>query len=134
MYVTRKVHFNAAHRIYNPNWSDEKNEAVFGKCSNPHWHGHNYEMEVTLCGTPHPETGYVYDLGKLKDILEEVILEKVDHKNLNEQVDFLQGINPTSENLVVAFWRQLAPALAPAELYSIKLYETPRNVVEYRGE
>lgn len=135
VYVTRRVHFNAAHRIFNPAWSDEQNTAVFGKCANPLWHGHNYEMEVTLAGTPNPHTGYVFDLGQLARLLEELILEKVDHKNLNEQVDFLTGTNPTTENLAVAFWQQLQPHITPpARLHSIRLWETPRNSVEYRGE
>jgi len=134
VYVTRRVHFNAAHRIFNPAWGDTQNEAVFGKCSNPLWHGHNYEMEVTVASSPDPDTGYVFDLGRLKDLLEERILEKVDHKNLNEQVDFLKGIIPTSENLVVAFWNEICDHVAPAKLHTIKLWETPRNLVEYRGE
>jgi 6-pyruvoyltetrahydropterin/6-carboxytetrahydropterin synthase len=114
VYVTRRVHFNAAHRLFNPAWTDEQNELVFGKCNNPLWHGHNYEMEVTLAGHPDPDTGYVYDLGKLAHLLEERILSKCDHKNLNEQVDFLQGIIPSAENLAVAFWNELAPHLQPA--------------------
>jgi 6-pyruvoyltetrahydropterin/6-carboxytetrahydropterin synthase len=129
------VHFNAAHRIYNPAWTDEKNADVFGKCANPLWHGHNYELEVTVAGTPHPDTGYVFDLGHLARLLDEHILNQVDHRNLNEQVDFLTGLNPTTENLAIAFWRQLAPHIPPpARLHSLRLWETPRNSVEYRGE
>ncbi len=134
VYVTRKVHFSSAHRIYNPNWSDEKNQAVFGGCSNPYWHGHNYVLEVTLVGEPNPDTGYVFDLKKLKDLLEEKILSKVDHKNLNLEVDFMQGVIPTTENFAIQIWNQIKPCIEGAQLYSIRLYETERNFVEYRGE
>jgi 6-pyruvoyltetrahydropterin/6-carboxytetrahydropterin synthase len=134
VYVTRQVHFNAAHRIYNPEWTDQKNAEVFGLCSNPHGHGHNYLLEVTLCGEPDKDTGYVYDLKKLKDLLDEHILEKVDHKNLNVEVDFMSGINPTSENFVLAIWHELQKYLPKGLLYAIKLYETERNFVEYKGE
>ncbi len=135
VYVTRKVHFNAAHRMHNPAWSDERNAEVFGPCNNANWHGHNYELEVTAVGTPDPDTGYVLDLGRLRDLIEERILKKVDHRNLNLDVDFMQGIIPSSENFVVAIWRELETGLpAGSRLYSIRLYETPRNFVEYRGE
>ena len=134
VYVTRKVHFNAAHRMHNPDWSDEKNRHVFGLCNNPNWHGHNYELEVTVCGTPDPETGYVIDLSVLNAVIESQILLKLDHKNLNLDVDFLQGIIPSSENIAVAIWKQLEPYIPSGKLFAIKLYETPRNFVEYRGE
>ena len=134
VYVTRKVYFNAAHRMHNPEWDEQKNSSVFGLCNNPNWHGHNYELEVTVAGTPNPETGYVFDLAHLKRILEEYILQKVDHKNLNLDVDFMQNVIPSSENFAIKIWEILAPALLPARLFSIKLYETPRNFVEYRGE
>ncbi len=134
VYITRKVHFSSAHRIYNPNWPDEKNYSVFGGCSNPNWHGHNYVLEVTLVGEPNPETGYVYDLKKLKDLLQEKIVSKVDHKNLNLDVDFMSGITPTTENFAIQIWNQIKPHIQGAELYSIRLYETERNFVEYRGE
>ena len=134
VYVTRRVHFNAAHRLHNPAWSDADNARVFGGCNNPNWHGHNYEMEVTVRGEPHPDTGYTYDLGQLRDTLERVILSKVDHKNLNLDVDFLRGIIPSSENVALAFWRQLEPHIQGAQLYSIKLWETPRNLVEVRAD
>jgi 6-pyruvoyltetrahydropterin/6-carboxytetrahydropterin synthase len=134
VYITRKVHFNSAHRIYNPNWTDEKNLEVFGGCSNPNWHGHNYLLEVTLCGIPNPETGYVYDLKKLKELIENLIISKVDHKNLNLEVDFMKGIIPTTENFAIQIWNQLQPHIQEAQLYSIKLYETERNFVEYKGE
>lgn len=134
IYVTRKVHFNAAHRVHNPARSDAWNTETFGPCNNPNWHGHNYVLEITVAGEPDPETGYVIDLGVLKRIVEERVVSKCDHRNLNMEVDFLRGINPTSENLVVAFWNQLASALPAGRLHSLKLYETERNVAEYRGE
>lgn len=134
VYITRKVHFNSAHRIYNPKWSDEKNFQIFGGCSNPNWHGHNYILEVTLVGYPDPETGYVYDLKKLKDLIEDKILQKVDHKNLNLDVDFMQGIIPTTENFAIQIWNQLEPHIKDVQLFSVKLYETERNFVEYKGE
>lgn len=134
VYVTRRLHFNAAHRMFNPAWTDEKNAEVFGLCNNPNWHGHNYELEVTVVGTPDPETGYVFDLSKLKRIVETRVLDKTDHKNLNMDVDFMRGIIPSSENFAVAIWNELKGAVSPATLHLIRLYETPRNFVEYRGE
>jgi len=134
VYVTRKVHFNAAHRLHNPEKSDEWNEKTFGKCNNPNWHGHNFELEVTVAGTPDPETGYVVDLGTLKDILHERVVDKVDHKNLNLEVDFMDGVIPSTENFAIAIWNQLEDALPSGRLHAIRLYETPRNFVEYRGE
>jgi len=134
VYVTRKVHFNAAHRLHNPEKSDEWNEKTFGKCNNPNWHGHNFELEVTVAGTPDPETGYVVDLGALKDILHERVVDKVDHKNLNLEVDFMDGVIPSTENFAIAIWNQLEDALPSGRLHAIRLYETPRNFVEYRGE
>lgn len=133
VYVTRRVHFNAAHRMHNPRWDDARNAEVFGKCNHVNWHGHNYELEVTLVGSPDPDTGYVADLARLAQLLERELLEKVDHKNLNLDVDFMQGIIPSSENFAIQIWRVLEPLVAPAKLYAIKLYETPRNYVEYRG-
>ena len=134
VYVTRKTHFNAAHRLHNPEKSDAWNEEAFGACNHPNWHGHNYELEVTVAGTPDPETGYVIDLGVLKSILQERIIDKVDHKNLNLDVDFMDGIIPSTENFVVAIWNELEGAIPSGELHCIRLYETPRNFVEYRGE
>jgi 6-pyruvoyltetrahydropterin/6-carboxytetrahydropterin synthase len=134
VYVTRRVHFNAAHRMHNPKWTDEKNAAVFGLCNNPNWHGHNYELEVTCSGTPDPETGYVVDLSKLSQLLEEVLLRQVDHKNLNLDVAFMQGIIPSSENFAIQIWNLLVQHIPENQLHSIRLYETPRNYVEYRGE
>lgn len=134
VYVTRRVHFNAAHRLHNPNRSDEWNRRVFGKCNSPNWHGHNYVLEVTVVGEPDPETGYVIDLSELKRIVEEKIVSKCDHANLNLDVDFMQGIMPSTENFVVAIWRELEPALPSGSLNVVRLYETERNMAEYRGE
>ena len=135
VYVTRRVHFCAAHRLHNPEESAEWNEATFGPCNNAQWHGHNYELEVTVAGEPDPRTGYLIDLKELKGILEETVLDPCDHKNLNEQVPFLQGIIPTAENLAKAFWAVLEPAIGTDQrrLASVKLFETPRNIAEYRG-
>lgn len=131
--VTRRVHFNACHRMFNPQWTDEENTAVFGLCANKNYHGHNYELEVTVSGTPNPNTGYVIDLGHLKHIIDEHVTHKLDHRNLNLDVDFMNGILPSSENLVVAIWDLLTPYITEGTLHSIRLYETPRNFVEYRG-
>ena len=132
--VTRRQHFSAAHRVHNPAMSDAENQRVFGKCNNPNWHGHNYVLEVTVAGEPDPETGYVIDLAVLKRIVEEKVVAKCDHANLNLDVDFMQGILPSTENFVVAIWEQLAPALPSGRLHAVRLYETDRNVAEYRGE
>lgn len=136
IFVTRKAHFNASHRLHNPSKSDEWNEEAFGKCNNPNWHGHNYVIEVTVAGEPNPETGYVIDLGRLKSIINDRILEPCDHKNLNLEVQFLEGVIPTSENLVRAFFEELQEdvnkvAHGDSTLYSVKLYETERNIAEY---
>ncbi|MEQ9090252.1 MAG: 6-carboxytetrahydropterin synthase [Balneola sp.] len=134
--VTRKTHFNAAHRLHNPSKSDEWNRKTFGKCNHPNWHGHNYVMEVTVAGEPNPETGFIIDLSDLKKIIEEKIVEPCDHKNLNLDVPFLEGILPSSENLVKAFYKELKEEVEKASseggvLYSVKLYETERNIAEY---
>lgn len=134
VYVTRKVHFNAAHRLHNPAKSDTWNQEVYGKCNNPNWHGHNYVLEVTVAGEPDPETGYVIDLGELKHILQERVVDKCDHKNLNLEVDFMAGRLPSTENFVVAIWEQLVDVLPAGKLHNVRLYETERNVAEYRGE
>jgi 6-pyruvoyltetrahydropterin/6-carboxytetrahydropterin synthase len=134
IYVTRKSEFSAAHRLFNPNFTDEKNEQVFDICNNYHGHGHNYVLEVTVAGNPNPETGYVIDLKLLKKIVDDEIIRKVDHKHLNYDVDFLNGIIPTAENLVVKFWNLLKDKIPTGNLYSIKLYESDKNYVEYRGE
>ncbi len=134
VYVTRRVHFNAAHRLHNPARSEIWNQETFGLCNHPNWHGHNYVLEVTVAGEPNAETGFVLNLRDLKAILEQRILSKLDHKNLNLDVDFLQGIIPTTENLVVAIWRELEDALPAGRLYRIRLYETESNYVEYYGD
>ena len=134
VYVSRRAQFCAAHRLYNPAWSDEKNAAVFGKCNNPNGHGHNYEIEVTVGGTPPIETGMVIDLKKLADIIELEIIERVDHKHMNEDVDFMHGCIPTAENMAIAFWKILEPKIREGRLVSIKLYESANNFVEYKGE
>ncbi|MDN4165930.1 6-carboxytetrahydropterin synthase [Cytophagales bacterium LB-30] len=138
IYVSRKEHFNAAHKLYNPNWSRERNEQVFGPCANENWHGHNFDMIVTVAGVPDPETGFVVDLKKLSTLIRKEIIEKVDHKNLNLDVDFMKGKLASCEILVMEMWKILEPAIqtitSNGRLYSIKLYETPRNFVEYFGE
>ena len=132
--VTRRVHFSAAHRLFRPDWSDERNAETFGDCANPNWHGHNYEMDVTVVGPIDPETGFVMDLKHLRDALEANVLADVDHRNLNVEVPWLDGVNPTTENLVVAIWDRIAPTLPDdVELARIVLHETPRNSVEYSG-
>lgn len=134
IYVTRKADFSASHRLYNPEWSDERNEAVFGKCNNPNGHGHNYIVEITICGEVQPDTGYLVDLKELKHILQETIIDKVDHKHLNTDVDFLRGVIPTAENIAIAIWQQLVGRIPNGKLDAVRLHETDRNMVEYRGE
>jgi 6-pyruvoyltetrahydropterin/6-carboxytetrahydropterin synthase len=134
VYITRQVHFNAAHRLYNPTKSLAWNQKHYGRCTNPHWHGHNYVLEVTVKGQPDPVTGYIIDLARLKQILNRAVVDKCDHRNLNDEVDFLRGIIPSTENLVIAFWHEIAPRLpAPARLHCVRLYETPRNFAEFFG-
>ena len=133
IYITRKLEFCASHRLFNPEYSDEKNAQVFGLCNNPNGHGHNYAMEVTVRGEVHPETGMVLDLKALKQLVNEEIILKVDHKNLNVDVPFLKGVIPTAENLAIRFWETLEDKLDGGELYEIKLYESERNFVIYRG-
>ena len=132
--VTRRLQFNAAHRVHNPALSDEENERLFGKCNNPNWHGHNYTLDVSVCGTVDGRTGYVLDLGVLKKIVEDRAVNLIDHKNLNLDVAFMRGVIPTSENIIVAIWRELEPAIKPATLSRLVLWETPNNYVEYTGE
>jgi len=135
VYLTRVEHFNAAHKLYNPSWSLEKNEEVFGKCANENWHGHNYELYVTVKGAPDPETGFVFDVKRLSNIVREHVIEKVDHRNLNVDVDFMKGKMCSTENLAIGIWEQLIPQLPSGiRLHCIKLYETPRIYVEYFGE
>ncbi len=133
VYITRKTHFSAAHRLENPKWSPEKNQEVFGKCASPNYHGHNFYLWVTLRAEIDPETGMVMDFKDLKHIINTQIIDRVDHKNLNLDVPFLKGINPTAENLAVAFWEQLAPHFPQGMLYKVVLYETENNIVEYYG-
>jgi 6-pyruvoyltetrahydropterin/6-carboxytetrahydropterin synthase len=134
VHITRQVHFNSAHRLYNPNRSLAWNQAKFGLCTNPHWHGHNYVLEVTVKGRPDPETGYIMDLSELKRVLHVAVVDKCDHRNLNDEVDFLRGTIPSTENLVIAFWREIAPHLPPrAKLHRVRLYETPRNFADFYG-
>ncbi len=132
--VTRRVHFSAGHRLYLPELSDEENRRIFGACSNPQGHGHNYELDVTVEGEVDPRTGFVIDLARLRDLVERAVVSDVDHANLNVNVDWMREVNPTSENLAVQIWRQLEGRLDGARLVSVRLWETPRNSVEYRGE
>ena len=122
--VTRRMRFNAAHRVFNPAFSDAENDATFGKCNNPNWHGHNYDLEVSVEGDVSDRTGYVLDLAKLRDIVEREVIQKVDHRNFNLDVDFMKGVIPTAENIVVEFWKVLEPAVAPAKLNRLLLRET----------
>ena len=134
VYITRIEHFNAAHKLYNPAWSREQNEEVFGKCANENWHGHNFELYVTLKGDPNPDTGFVYDVKRLSIIVKEHVIDKLDHKNLNIDVDFMTGKICSIENLVIGIWQQLNPHLPKeVQLHCLKLYETPRIFVEYFG-
>lgn len=134
VYVYRKEHFSASHRLYDPRLSDAENAELFGGCSNPNGHGHNYMLEVCVAGEPDPTTGFVIDLKKVKKIIQEHFLKHVDHKNLNVDVGFMKGINPTTENIAIAAWNQLRPHFTAGSLYSIKVRETENNSVEYRGE
>jgi 6-pyruvoyltetrahydropterin/6-carboxytetrahydropterin synthase len=135
VYLTRSEHFNAAHKLFNPAWSYEKNEEVFGKCANENWHGHNYELLITVKGNPDPDNGFVFDVKKLSAIIKEHIIEKLDHRNLNVDVEFMKGKMCSTENLAIAIWQELTPHLpSGVRLHAIKLYETPRIYVEYYGE
>ena len=135
IYLTRVEHFNAAHKLYNPEWSAEKNFEVFSKCSNPNWHGHNYELHVTVKGEPNPQTGFVYNAKELSQIIKDVVLEKVDHRNLNMDVDFMEGKFTSAENLAIGIWDQLKPHIEKdgVLLHCIKLLETKNIYVEYYG-
>ena len=135
VYLTRVEHFNAAHKLYNPNWTKEQNEQVFGKCANENWHGHNYELYVTVKGRPSPETGFVFDVKELSRIINQYVIDHIDHKNLNVDVPFMKDQLCSTENLAIVIWQQLQPQLpAGVQLHGIKLYETPRIFVEYFGE
>jgi 6-pyruvoyltetrahydropterin/6-carboxytetrahydropterin synthase len=129
--VFRKAHFNAAHRIYNPQWTDEKNTEIFGKCANPKYHGHNYELEVKVTGEVDPETGYLMDLKELKDIIKEEVEDRMDHKNLNEEVEAFQDLIPTAEHITFVIYKLIRTRLDEDKELQIRLYETPRNFVEY---
>lgn len=137
VYINRIEHFNAAHRLHNPAWSEERNQEIFGPCANANWHGHNFELIVTVKGEPDPDTGFVIDLKVLGDIIRREVIDKVDHKNLNLDVDFMQGKMASCEILVMEIWKILERALAPvteAHLHQIRLIETPKNSVDYFGE
>lgn len=135
VYLTRRETFNAAHKLWVEEWSEEENLTAFGKCANKNWHGHNYELFVTVKGTPDPVTGFVMDVKKLSQLIKDVIKEKVDHSNLNLDVEFIpKGMQPTTENLAIQFWKQLEPHLKDCELHCIKLWETENIYVEYYGE
>ena len=135
IYLTRVEHFNAAHKLYNPSWSREKNEEVFGRCANEHWHGHNFELYVTVKGVPDPETGFIFDVKKLGAIVNRHVIDKLDHRNLNLDVDFMQGKMCSIEILVTGIWQQLVPHMPEGvKLHCLRLVETPRIYVEYFGE
>ncbi|MBD8487825.1 6-carboxytetrahydropterin synthase [Echinicola sp. CAU 1574] len=132
--VFRKEHFNAAHRLYNPKWTEERNNEVFGKCSNPNYHGHNYELFVKLVGPIDPDTGYVFDMKVLSDLIKDKILKKFDHKNLNLDTDEFKQLNPTAENIAVVIWNILRKEIDKKYDLTVRLYETERNYVEYDGD
>lgn len=138
IYISRKEHFNAAHKLYNPDWTKERNVEVFGPCANDHWHGHNFDLIVTVKGQPDPETGFVVDMKRLSVLIREKVVDQLDHKNINLDVDFMKGKMASCENLIVEIWKILEDSLPSitkrGKLHSIRLYETPRNYVEYFGE
>ncbi len=136
IYITRRERFNAAHRLFRPEYSDEQNLAVFGKCSNPNWHGHNYELFVTVKGEPNPETGFVTNLKTLSKLIREKIIQKIDHKNINLEVDFMQNRMASTENLSLAIWEELETPIADmgAQLHCVKVCESENNFVEYFGK
>ena len=135
IYLTRKEHFNAAHRLHQPNWTEEQNEEVFGKCANKNWHGHNYDLWVTVKGIPDPDTGFIMNARELSRIIKEQVLDKLDHKNLNVDVDFIPThVQPSTENLVLLIWNQLEPHINGCQLHSVKLQETETIFAEYFGE
>ena len=135
IFLTRHEHFNAAHKLYNPQWTEEENIRVFGKCANANWHGHNYELIVTIKGEVNPDTGFLMDVRDLSKILDEQVCEKIDHKNLNMDVPFMAGKLASTENLAIAIWEQILPHLPTnVKLHCVKLYETPRIYVEYYGK
>jgi len=135
VYLTRVEHFNAAHKLYNEHWTEEQNKEVFGKCSNANWHGHNYELHVTIKGTPHPETGFIFNAKELGTLIKSVIVEQVDHRNLNLDVPFMKGKFTSAENLILGIWNELKPHIESrgAQLHKMKLHETQNIYVEYYG-
>jgi len=133
VYVTRREVFSASHKLHNSKLTEAENQEIFGKCNNPHGHGHNYTLEVVVAGEVNSKTGYVIDLKELKKIIISNIIDKVDHKHLNYDVDFMKGINPTTENIAIAIWEQLVDKIPSGKLYSVKLYETENNYIEYMG-
>jgi len=136
VYLTRVEHFNAAHKLYNTDWSEEKNKEIFGKCANENWHGHNYELHVTIKGIPHPETGFIYNAKHLGDLIKDVIVEKVDHRNLNMDVDFMKGKFTSAENFAMGIWNELKPYVekdSNVKMHCVKLVETQKIYVEYFG-
>ena len=135
VYLTRVEHFNAAHKLWNPNWSAEQNQETFGKCANENWHGHNYEIHVTIKGEMREDSGFIFNAKTLSKLINEYVCDRIDHKNLNMDVDFMSGQFTTAENLTVNIWKQLQPVLKAegVELHCIKLMETPRIYVEYYG-
>ena len=134
IFITRKEHFNAAHKLYNDTWSEAKNLEVFGKCANKNWHGHNYNLFVTVKGNPNPDTGFIMNVKELSDIIQKEVLEKLDHKNLNLDVDFMKDVLPSTENLAKAIWEQLDPHITECKLHCVKLWETDNIYAEYYGE
>jgi 6-pyruvoyltetrahydropterin/6-carboxytetrahydropterin synthase len=134
VYITRRERFNAAHKLFNPKWTKEENEAFFGKCANHYYHGHNFELFVTVKGIANPDNGMVMDLKELKALIKEEVTEKLDHKNLNEDIDFLKGQMPSIENIIVAIWEILDAKITDGKLHYLKLIETENNFVEYYGE
>jgi len=134
VFLTRREHFNAAHKLYNAGWSAEKNDEVFGKCANANWHGHNYEVFVTVKGEPNPDTGFVINAKELSDIIKRQVCDKLDHKNLNLDVDFMRGQFTSTENLAKAIWQQLVPHIKGCTLHCVKVQETENIYVEYFGE
>lgn len=134
VYLTRREHFNAAHKLFNPKWTQEENEKIFGKCANHNWHGHNFDLLVTVKGIPNPDTGFVINAKILSEIIQKEVCEKLDHKNLNLDVDFMQGKLTSVENLVIEIWKILAQKITNCQLHSIKIYETENIYVEYFGE
>lgn len=134
VYLTRQEHFNAAHKLYNPQWTKERNELVFGVCANENWHGHNYDLFVTIKGTPDADTGFLFDVKELSKMIKTHVIDQLDHKNLNMDVPFMEGKMCSTENLATAIWNQLIPNLPiSVKLHCVKLYETPRIYVEYFG-